>query len=442
MSRLIVKNLPKTITEQKVRDVFGEKGTITDVQLKYKNGKFRQFAFVGYSDEDSAQQAVKFYDSTFIGTSKIKVEVCAVLGDESKPKSWSKYAKDSEVYKKKHEQPVEEKEELPVEKKPVLEEVKKSKKATKIEAIIGNHKNDPLFQEFMKSHAKDKLAWENDVGVGEDKSKKSDETQPEDDDDNETSEAKLANEEITDMDYMKQLMEGSSKVKEGMKPSYEKKDKKSKENLAKLFTVKIRNVPKKIKREELMKFFRPSKAHSVRIPRTGGFAYVGFKLERDMQRALAKDKSFLKGKQIHVYDFTEKNFSTDADGNSNQKQNPRWQDQQDQLQNEEAICDSGKLFFRNLAYTVKEEDLQKLFEQYGTVVEVNIPIDSVTRKIKVNSLRRNHLHNILRILFAGIWNSNFHDAGACCAGVHGAQWNDVSRTNVPCPTWKSKRRQR
>lgn len=383
MSRLIVKNLPKTITEQRIHELFGEKGTITDVQLKYKNGKFRQFGFVGYSDENSAQEAVKFFDSTFIGTSKIKVEVCAVLGDESKPKSWSKYAKDSEVYKKKHDSVVETEVEVKEEEKPVVNEIKKSKKAAKIEAIIGDNKDDPLFQEFMKSHAKDKLAWENDVGMGADKSKDTEEEHTIEKEDDKESDAKLANEEISDMDYMKQLMGDTSKVKEKPKPGYEKKDKKSKDDLTRLFTIKIRNVPKKIKREELVKFFRPSKAHSVRIPRTGGFAYVGFKLERDMQRALSKDKSFLKGKQIHVYDFTEKNFASDPDGKTSQKQNPRWQDQQDQLQNEEAICDSGKLFFRNLAYTVKEEDVQMLFEQYGTVVEVNVPIDSVSRKIKV-----------------------------------------------------------
>jgi multiple RNA-binding domain-containing protein 1 len=72
--------------------------------------------------------------------------------------------------------------------------------------------------------------------------------------------------------------------------------------------------------------------------------------------------------------------------NNQQRQNPRWEQQQDQLKNEEAICDSGKLFFRNLAYTVTEDDVQKLFEKYGTVVEVNIPIDSVSRKIKVSHI--------------------------------------------------------
>lgn len=408
MSRLIVKNLPKAISEQKIRDLFSQKGTITDVQLKYKDGKFRQFGFVGFENEESAQEAVKFYDSTFIGTSKIRVEVCAVLGDESKPKSWSKYAKDSEVFKKKNDNKVE-KEEPEVEDEPKPEINKKSKKTAKIEAIIGDHKNDPLFQEFMQSHAKDKLAWQNDVGIGEKKSE--DEDSAASDEDN-----KLANKEISDLDYMKQLM--GKKAATAAKAKFEKKDKKSKEDLAKLFTIKIRNIPKKIKREELIKFFRPSKAHSVRIPRTAGFAYVGFKLERDMQRALAKDKSFLKGKQIHVVDFTEKNFNSEADSKSNQRQNPRWQEQQDQLKNEEAICDSGKLFFRNLAYTVTEDDVQKLFEQYGTVVEVNIPIDSVTRKIKVKSLNFLRLPNVLKTIFVGIRNGDFHDAGTCSCCLH------------------------
>jgi multiple RNA-binding domain-containing protein 1 len=378
MSRLIVKNLPKVTTEQKIRDLFSQKGTITDVQLKHKNGKFRQFAFVGYEKEESAQEAVQFFNGTFVGTSRIKVEACAVLGDDSKPKSWSKYAKDSEVYKKKSEQKlISDEEECLEEQQPVQEgDQKKSKKATKIDAILGSHKNDPLFQEFLKSHAKDKLAWENDVGISEGEKAKIIE-------ENQTDCEKLADKEISDIDYMKQLMIKPDSSKADVQPKFERKDKKSKDELAKLYTIKVRNVPKKIKREELIKFFRPSKAHSVRIPRTAGYAYVGFKLERDMQRALTKDKSFFKGKQIHVYDFTDKNFSSEPEGKSGQRINPRWQEQQDQLKNEETICESGKLFFRNLAYTVTEDDVQKLFERFGAVVEVNIPIDTVTRRIKV-----------------------------------------------------------
>lgn len=385
MSRVIVKNLPKAVSEQKIRDTFSSKGTITDVQLKYKDGKFRQFAFLGFVEETSAAEAVKFFDNTFIGTSKIRVEVCSDLGHVIK----SKFTKEEGKIKTK----ATEVEAAPV-KKDISNEPKKSKKTAKIEAIMGDHKNDPLFQEFLQSHAKDKLSWENDIATGE-TAEKVEEVLPEEIEDEE--EEKIANAGISDMDYMKNLIQGTTKVKKEIKTSYETKDKKPKEDLAKLFTIKMRNIPQKVKREDIVKFFRPSKAHSVRIPRTGCFAYVGFKLERDLQRALTKDKSFFKGKQINVYDFTEKNFLPEGDNKSGVKENPRWQQQAEQLEGEEAICESGKLFFRNLAYSVKEEDLQEVFEKFGTVVEVNVPIDTVTRKIKVR--RENYKFDQISLYF-------------------------------------------
>jgi multiple RNA-binding domain-containing protein 1 len=267
------------ITEQKIREVFGQKGVITDVQLKHKDGRFRQFGFVGFEKDESAAEAVKYFNQTFINTSRISVEICAALGDESKPKAWSKHAKDSRLKKKEPEEP---ESELPVEKK---------EKKNKIEEIIGEHKNDPDFIEFMKVHNKDKPIWDNDlqneVEQEDEGSEKSDQVE------SEKEEEKLANkEDITDADYMKFLMKPPEEQKKVQ--TKKEKSKKAKE-MVKLFTVKIRNVPKKIKREDLIKFFRPAKAFSVRIP-TGGvdcYAYVGFKNERDLNRALLKDKSFL-----------------------------------------------------------------------------------------------------------------------------------------------------
>lgn len=371
MSRLIVKNLPKVVSEQKIRDTFSSKGTITDVQLKYKDGKFRQFCFVGFEDEKSAENAVKFFDNTFFGTSKIKVEVCAVLGDDKKSKLWQ-------------DNKIETKTEIPP-KAEAAKDSKKSKKSAKVEAILGDHKDDPQFQEFLQSHAKGKLSWANDLG-GE---ASADAVKPEAKEifESETEEDKLANKAISDLDYMKNLMADKKpadiKGTREAKVDFQKKEKKPIEDLTRLFTIKMRNVPKKVKREDVIKFFRPSKAHSVRIPRSGGFAYVGFKLERDMQRALTKDKSFFLGKQIQVCEFTEQNYQPQSDSKTGQKINPRWQQQEEQLIGEEGIVESGKLFFRNLAYSVKEDDLQSLFEKYGTVVEINVPIDSVSRKIKV-----------------------------------------------------------
>jgi len=54
-------------------------------------------------------------------------------------------------------------------KKKKLEE-KKLKKKNKIEEIIGEHKDDPEFQEFMKVHDKNRTLWANDEFINEEKS--------------------------------------------------------------------------------------------------------------------------------------------------------------------------------------------------------------------------------------------------------------------------------
>lgn len=374
MSRLIVKNLPKNISEDRIRKVFGERGDITDVQLKYKDGKFRQFGFVGFQDEKSAKVAVDLLDGTYIGTTKIKVELCAGLGDESKPKSWSKYAKDSEAFKKKHSKDEEEAEqEVPTVRE--LKKEKKKKKADKLDEIIGEHKDDPLFEEFLMSHAKEKLLWENDVAGSKDAPKVDEKSVEKKVEKVESEEDKVANKKISDKDYMKQLM--------GEEIDEDAEETETNKNHVKLHTIKIRNIPKKTKRGDLIKFFRPMKAHSVRIPPKSNFAYIGFKLQSELIKALNKDKSFLKGRQVHVYDFTDQQ-GDEPHKKTGERKNPRWEEQEKIQENSDDLCDTGKLFFRNLAYTVTEDDLQKLFEEFGPVAELSLPVDSATRKIKVS----------------------------------------------------------
>jgi len=74
MSRIIVKNLPKKIKEDRVRSIFGEIGPLTDCSFKYtKEGAFRRFAFIGYTSEDVASKAVKHFNQSFIDTSRLVV---------------------------------------------------------------------------------------------------------------------------------------------------------------------------------------------------------------------------------------------------------------------------------------------------------------------------------------------------------------------------------
>lgn len=76
MSRLIVKGLPTNCTEEKLRNHFKSFGNITDCSLKYtKDGKFRRFAFVGFETDGSAQKAIENLHNTFMGASRLMVEI-------------------------------------------------------------------------------------------------------------------------------------------------------------------------------------------------------------------------------------------------------------------------------------------------------------------------------------------------------------------------------
>lgn len=91
-SRIIVKNLPKNADENEIRKVFAVKGAVTDVKLmKTKDGRSRNFCFVGFKDEDAAKQAIKYFNGTYIRTAKVTVECAKLQNDPTlKRKSRSK----------------------------------------------------------------------------------------------------------------------------------------------------------------------------------------------------------------------------------------------------------------------------------------------------------------------------------------------------------------
>lgn len=364
MSRLIVKNLPKSVTEDKLKEHFSKKGNITDVQLKYtKEGVFRRFCFIGYKTEEEAQNAVDYFNQTYIDTSKISVELCAKLGDSLKPKSWSKYSIDSSAHEKITGKTIKTEEESPVKK----EKKKKKKEINKeLREIIEKHKDDPLFNEFLESHSgkEAKQIWSNEA------QKLLKEEYEDDDSDSEAEEADTK--PIEDQETEKKL---DFEVFRALK-----KEKEPKKQVVKFFTVKIRGLGFNHKKKDLKQFFKPLIPKSIRVPqKIKGIAYVGFKTEKHMKQALSKHKSFLDGKQIFVAKYEQKENETDNDDKS---KDIKWKKQADALADEETIAESGRMFLRNLAYTTTEDDVTKLFEKYGPLTEVNLPVDRITRKPK------------------------------------------------------------
>ncbi|XP_020299872.1 probable RNA-binding protein 19 [Pseudomyrmex gracilis] len=401
MSRLIVKNLPKNITDAKLKELFSQKGLVTDVQLKYtKDGIFRRFGFVGYKTEEQAKLAQSYFDQTFIDTCKITVDQCANLGDPSKPKSWSKYASDSsrnksgkssESQKDSAEQNDVQETKNDKEKKKKKKKKTEDKKTDKVKEALEKHKDAPLFMEFLESHTSKnkKSIWKNDIDIPgpeneTDKLKESEEEEEEKEEEEEEEESKskskkkIADKVISDLEYMEALKKKEQNVKNEEKSKTSTKTPKHKQ----LFTVIVRGLGYKHVKKHIKQFFRPIKAASIRIPpKIKGIAYVGFKTEQAMRKALMKNKSFLDGKQIFVYKYAQKE-TTDKSDDPNNVTNVKWKKQEEAMKNEESIAESGRIFIRNLTYTTTEDDVRKLFEKYGPLTEVNLPVDRVTRKPK------------------------------------------------------------
>lgn len=73
----------------------------------------------------------------------------------------------------------------------------------------------------------------------------------------------------------------------------EKQEKLPKEKVT-LFTLKLHGLPYTCKKKDIKQFFKPLSPYSIRVPRAiKGIAYVGFKLQKQFNKALLKNKSFI-----------------------------------------------------------------------------------------------------------------------------------------------------
>ncbi|XP_012255144.2 probable RNA-binding protein 19 [Athalia rosae] len=403
MSRLIVKNLPKGVSEAKLKELFSEKGVVTDVQLKYtKEGKFRHFGFIGLKTEEQAEAAIEYFNNSFIDTSRITVSLCAELGDTSKPKSWSKYAPDSNAYKKVQAQADRIPETTTKTKNNVQgrnnsEKQMKQEKSNTITEVLEKHKDDALFTEFLETHAiaGTNAIWSNDTTTDRipkgNNSNEADEKETREEDEAvlrnesekiENEEERVADMKISDLEYM-QILKTKTQSSNSMEKGSEIKIKENNHGPLKLLTVKVRGLGYNHKKKHIKQFFHPLVPKSIRVPpKIKGIAYVGFKTEKQLKQALNKNKSFLDGKRLLVSSYEAKEVAEKSNVASNKLGNARWKEQEEALQSEESIAESGRMFVRNLAYTTTEADIQALFEKFGPLSEVNLPIDKTTRKPK------------------------------------------------------------
>ncbi|XP_069789262.1 probable RNA-binding protein 19 [Narcine bancroftii] len=432
MSRLIVKNLPNGMKEERFKSLFGAFGTLTDCILKFtKDGKFRKFGFVGFKTEEAAQAAFKHFNKTYIDTSKVAVEFCKSFGDPGLPRPWSKHSQKSSS----EENPKMTKDQQDQNKGKVT---KKKLAIDELESL----KKDSKFEEFLAVHQKRSNAptWTNDTlsGKTEESKKVDDYLNFDSEDSEETSEEedieetkgaekkKLALEKtISDMDYLRSKVvktedENAEIVNEGSetdeevqlssegnrllhtiddekdlgrnveKLASEGREKKELEKQAPKYeattpyTLKLRGAHFNVKEKQVQEFFSPLQLAAIRIIKnangnTTGYIFVDFHSEEDLEQALKRNRDYMGKRYIELFRVNNKQRTNPVKKDYNQK----WLKRQKKVgEVEEDISDSGRLFVRNLPYTCTEDDLEKLFSKYGPLSEIHFPVDKLMKAPK------------------------------------------------------------
>lgn len=334
MSRLIVKGLPKYLTEEKLKSHFSKQGNVTDVKLmKKRNGESRRFAFIGYKSRDDAEQAVDFFDQSFIDTAKIEVQLAKSFADPDVPISMKEKRRiDNERVALQEERLMKQEQDRQLKKQKVI----KSKIDEEIES-------NPKLKEFMetfkpssqsKSWASDSLADGSGAPSSKDLENALAEKQP------------VPEAPRNDSD-----------------DEYEDFDKKSEDE-----------------DEVMIPFNEPNEKSQD---------------EEEQSNAKARDDkiSDLEWLQLKRKRMIE-NEDRIREIEEQQKQQMKKQRQAPtKIQSEEPevdpieeiinkIKETGRLFIRNILYTSTEEEFRELFSRYGNLEEVHIAIDTRTGKSK------------------------------------------------------------
>jgi len=71
VSRIFVRGLPPTITDEDFKNHFARRYTVTDTKLLAR----RRIGYVGFRTSQDALSAVKYFNKSFIRMSKIGVEL-------------------------------------------------------------------------------------------------------------------------------------------------------------------------------------------------------------------------------------------------------------------------------------------------------------------------------------------------------------------------------
>ena len=274
-TRIIVKNLPKNITEEEIKKHFSQKGSITDVKIMHKeDGRSRNFCFIGYKNEQSAKEAIKYFNQTYLKTMKITVETAKIQGDPS--------------LKKKGKIPKNKKNEKKNENNDDNEEVEtKESKIKKILSLSKKTKNADKFDEALKNQSK----TEENINENND-----------DNDDHEDINNKNKDKENNNDDEEKENNAEAKKEKENKINSLINQKNLDPKRLY------LRNIPFEITEDDIrQKFEKYGQINEIHIPinyktnQSFGYAYISYETVESTIMAINKmDGEYFMGRRLHI----------------------------------------------------------------------------------------------------------------------------------------------
>lgn len=371
MSRIIVKNLPKYLTDDKLRERFTKRlvdkysstnvgNLITDLKiLKDREGQSRRFAFIGYKNEDDAEDAVNFFHRTFIDATRIEVSMAKSFADPTVPQPIK--LKKREALKRLRER---EEELQDASKKP-----KKSKESNKSEIDSEIEKNRKL-QEFIETMkpSSQVASWE--------KLAKDPDSQPQ----AAQGDVPQGNSLLTQAMAMKGEEESDDEYVDFNQLQGQNGDNSEE--------------PQQEQMVSLDNFKGPQEEQTEEQPEEK----IEEQEQDEPQDQLARneevsDLDWFKQRRVRIREGEDEPVKHSNQERKDDEQANEQPHEQEPVEEElppkseeelamEKVGQTGRLFLRNILYTSTEDDFKKLFGKFGELEEVHIALDTRTGQSK------------------------------------------------------------
>ena len=353
MSRVCVKGIRKNTTEKELREAFSARGEVTDVRvMRSKDGKSRQFAFVGFRTEEEATAAQSYFHGTFIDSAKVLVESARKVGDAALEKSDKARSKHTTI--------------TPAQKEAAAAAaaaVIAQAKAAKEKKEKKNGPKEPMSKEkadFMEAAKPRSQAqtWTNDAAVDAEKEKEkvipdkkgrnmgrdsdSDSDSSDDDVDNSSDD-----EDVNDFTNTKKTVIKASDNARGGKSS------------------QVTSTASRIASDDMD--YLKSKVTTFSDDEDNS----------DLDDDAGKERGSAPKALVGVGDDDDNSEESDEEEKEEKEEKPNAtstenNDGTDALEND---TDTGRLFVRNLPYSCQEEEVRVLFDSFGQIDTVHLPLD-------------------------------------------------------------------